>query len=354
MDAAMNVKLSEQQSVAEQAAKWLDDLESADQQIRLEFLDWLKASPLHVHELLLAGRVQEALYKIDPERHFDVEQLIEQARIGANVRTLTGRAIAPEVRKGRVWRMPRSIAAAASLALVGLAILLAHLYLDRGNLYDTQRGEQRLVKLQDGSVVLLNTHTRVRVRYGENTRDIYLKNGQALFQVQRDAGRPFRVFAGQAVIQAIGTQFDVRVDNDRAMVAVVEGSVRVTLPTKHDEADRAQLAAGEALTVNSAGLIKPVQRPDVRALTAWRQQRLIFHDTPLAEIASEFNRYNNAPRLRIEGPELGDRRFDGSFDALRPESFLRYLSQKQGVAFDRRGEEVVIFAIPAETVETPD
>jgi ferric-dicitrate binding protein FerR (iron transport regulator) len=73
--------------------------------------------------------------------------------------------------------------------------------------------------------------------------------------------------------------------------------------------------------------------------------RLIFHGTPLQEIASEFNRYNSAPRLRVEGNALKARRFDGSFNALRPESFLAYLAQEQGLSFERRGDEVVIGSV---------
>lgn len=345
----MSAENHERRSVAEQAAAWLEDLDSADRGQRAAFLRWLEASPLHVHEALLAGRVRSALASVDPERRIDVDALLEQARVGSNVRSLKGLRVEPAsiTKARRTWAL--GIAAVVATVVVASGFFFHFLHAEP--LYETQRGEQRMVRLDDGSVVFLNTQTQIEVRYRDTSRDIYLGEGQALFDVSHDAARPFRVHAASAVIQAIGTQFDVRLDRGQARVAVVEGVVQVS---SRDDLERptgqgtdvspmpAKIEAGNGAVVENSGEVKPARAVDTKAVTAWRQQRLIFHDTALSEIASEFNRYNNSLRLRVEGDELRARRFDGSFNALRPESFLTYLAREQGLVFERRKNEVVI------------
>jgi transmembrane sensor len=347
----MNSQHTERRIIAEQAAAWLEELGSTDREQRAAFLQWLKSSPLHVHELLLAARVRDALQKWDSERHMDVEELIRHARSGSNVLSLESN---PNPRPQRISSRgsPRWAARiAACLIVLAMTVLAAYYFIEHGTSYATQRGEQRMVKLDDGSVVFLNTQTQIQVRYREASRDIYLDEGQALFQVQHDVARPFRVHAASAVIQAIGTQFDVRLDADRATVAVVEGSVQVSrsdaekLPqssSSNTQPQPARIKAGGMAIVGRSIEVKRTALVDMEAATAWRQQRLIFHNTPLEEIAREFNRYNTSPRLRIDGVAAGARRFDGSFNALRPESFLIYLAREQGLSFERRGNEVVI------------
>ncbi len=90
-------------------------------------------------------------------------------------------------------------------------------------------GDQRTIRLDDGSIIHLNSQSRVHVRYSSGERLIELEQGQALFDVVRDATRPFRVRAGSADILAVGTQFDVyRRSGGDLTVTVVEGKVAVT------------------------------------------------------------------------------------------------------------------------------
>jgi transmembrane sensor len=352
----MNLDTKEKRTVAEQAANWLLVLQTAGPQETAAFLKWLRASPLHVRELLVASRAQEVVKSVVSKSRIDVQELIARAKSQSNVSPIDDSVPFPPVRKRR-WINKRGwpLVAAAGVAALAAVTLLAwfpQLLTRENDLYATRRGEQRIFELDDGSVVYLNTGSRMQVQYSEASRDIYLNQGQALFQVQHDAARPFRVHAASAVFQAIGTQFDVRLWSDRTTVAVVEGTVQVS---SADEPHRlatsegtsppsvpTRITAGEGATVDAGGRIERPISVDAKAVTAWRTQRLIFHDTPLGVIASEFNRYNAAPRLVVEGADLSARQYDGSFDALRPESFLTYLANEQGVVFERRSNEVII------------
>ena len=74
----------------------------------------------------------------------------------------------------------------------------------------------------------LNTHSRVAVRLGAHAREVRLLRGEALFHVAHDPSRPFLVSTDDAVVQAVGTQFDVYRRDDGTVVAVLEGRVNVT------------------------------------------------------------------------------------------------------------------------------
>ena len=349
----MNPQFQDQLSIAEQAAHWVRVLNKDDPQQSAEFVAWVKASPLHVRELLLASWLDEELRAIDPERRIDVRELIERARsnvfpIGAHI-PKPAPSPAPVAQPRRSAWIGRIAASMALFSVLAIGVWYARSTAD--NSYATHLGEQRVFELDDGSVVFLNTQSRIQVRYSAGARDIYLRDGQALFQVRHDAQRPFRVHAGAAVIQAIGTQFDVRLYSDRAMVAVVEGTVQVSSSDADDDARSssstphrapARIVAGEGATVETDGVIQVAAKVDAEVVTAWRRQRLVFRDAPLGDIASEFNRYNVVPRLRVESAEVAEQRYNGSFNAHSPESLLNYLAQDEGLWFDRHGDEVVI------------
>jgi transmembrane sensor len=189
----------------------------------------------------------------------------------------------------------------------------------------------------------------MKVRFSKASRDIYLPRGQALFEVEHDAQRPFRVHTDTSIVEAVGTQFDVRVFDHKTIVSVVEGTVRVITPKIEGLAEGtiqmsapARLQAGEGATVDAEGDVKLTPKVNVAAVSAWKQQRLIFTGESLKWIADEFNRYNRAPRLTIEGEALQSRRFSGVFNAHSPESLLEYLQQDPSIVFERRNDEIVI------------
>jgi transmembrane sensor len=352
----MKPQHQEQTIAAEQAAHWIETMQSPEPRDTEEFRRWLLASPLNVQEALLASQMAALLDKgIDLERRVDLKKLIMEAKANANVLPIRARgSISPPamaLRKPRRWNL--RVAASAALIML-LAALAWGLQLRDRNTYSTKRGDQRNFVLADGSVIYLNTLSRVQIRYSESSRDIYLKQGQALFDVKHDAVRPFRVHAAEAVIQALGTQFDVRLFADRTTVAVVEGSVQVSTTDGSGDSllhsntaamgSPAKVVAGEAATIDARGTIAPAAHKDTGLIREWRRQRVVFDDTPLQEIASEFNRYNVAPQLRVADGEVGAKLYSGSFSARSPESLLAFLSQEGDLFFERRRDEVIIRA----------
>ena len=130
--------------------------------------------------------------------------------------------------------------------------------------YSTDVGEQRTVQLADGSRVILDTDSRVSVRFTKGRRAVTLESGQARFSVQGDADRPFQVRAGETEVVALGTRFDVRRLGDGARVLLVEGRVAVRDAAAPDR--RWSLAPGQQVV--TAAPSPKVAAVDLPARTA--------------------------------------------------------------------------------------
>ncbi len=115
----------------------------------------------------------------------------------------------------------------------------------------TSLGEQRFFKLDDGSVLYLNTQSRVEVRYSRAARVVRLIEGEAMFTVEHDAARPFRVMAGPTVIQAVGTRFNVYRTRLSTTVSVVEGVVKIAADVPAAAAE-VNTSSGSAATEQAA------------------------------------------------------------------------------------------------------
>ena len=108
------------------------------------------------------------------------------------------------------------------------------------------------------------------------------------------------------------------------------------------------LIAGQRTVIDGYGKVEPVAAVDTSEINAWKQQRLKFLNTPLEEIAAEFNRYNRRPKLRVEGEAARSHRFAGNFLAHSFDSLYRVL-EKEGLTYEKRGDEVIIRS----SIDTP-
>jgi transmembrane sensor len=158
---------------------------------------------------------------------------------------------------------------------------------------------------------------------------VTLLAGQALFRVAKDAQRPFVVRAGDTQVRAVGTEFDVYKKQSETVVTVVEGRVETYEESSRAGGGAIVLSAGEQLTVLPHTVTKPT-RADPSVATAWLQQRLIFEETPLSEVAEEFNRYNQRP-LSIEDRELQGLRISGVYSSTDPASLINFLRSQSSI-----------------------
>jgi transmembrane sensor len=171
----------------------------------------------------------------------------------------------------------------------------------------TAFGERRILSLNDGSRISLDSATDVQVRYSEHARQLWLLHGQARFEVAHDTSRPFTVTAGGRTVIATGTDFDIDLPKHGVTVTLIEGHVKITGGKK-----LVKLDPGEQLAVlpNGAQKLGPV---NVNRITSWQNGQLVFDNEPLSQVVERISRYSTVP-VTVADANTGALRMSGVFN----------------------------------------
>lgn len=200
--------------------------------------------------------------------------------------------------------------------------------------YATERGQRLSATLPDSTGLTLDAESKAEVTLYRDRREVRLTEGQALFAVAPDSGKPFHVLAGPARVTVVGTRFAVRyrhsgADAGAVNVAVEEGRVRVAgSPADADAAPvlAADLAAGQRITVSSSGVVGQAAAVSPGNVAPWRQGMVRFESIPLADALLELERYGPT-RLVVRDPAVAAMRIGGSYRIGHPGDLARVLPQ---------------------------
>ncbi len=316
-----------------QAERWITRLHSDDcgPAERAEFERWRSASTEHASAYESAARLhqQAASLRGDP--------LLQAAARNARIHTARARE------RRASWRRGLSLAVAATLvvAVVGLGGY-AWNPAQPEQRYATGVGEKRSLRLDDGSVVLLDTASAITVRYRRKQRDVVLEQGQAQFTVASQPSRPFIVHARGGTVRAVGTRFQVRADPAWVQVTLLEGKVQVNAPVPRPGPDHsAVLVPGEQLRYGEQGQWERYAT-DLEVAQGWIQGELVFRNRPLGEIVGEMNRHT-VVQLRLADPSLRDLPISGVFYDNNQQSLIRALERGWSLqAVQASSDEIVL------------
>jgi transmembrane sensor len=215
------------------------------------------------------------------------------------------------------------IAAAASVLLCLSAVWFFGRHSNDAGVqsYSTPIAGQGSSVLPDGSNVELGAGSRITTQYSGATRGVTVNSGEAFFSVRKDARRPFVVTAGNLRVIAVGTAFDVRRGDDRVVIAVQEGKVRVS-DGVGSEPDLAAIGAGEQAVYIATGKHLAVARIQPTDAASWRHGILKYEHEPLYAVAADLNRYSTR-KIVISDPAIADLPFTGTVFSTRIDDALR-------------------------------
>jgi transmembrane sensor len=167
----------------------------------------------------------------------------------------------------------------------------------------------------------------------ERTRAVELNEGEAWFEVAKDARRPFVVAAGDVRVRAVGTAFSVRRRESGVEVQVTEGVVETW--SDFDRTLRVRLSAGDRVTLTARAVVdyETGASSAVDRSLAWRSGMIDLNGRSLADAAQEFNRYN-ARQIIIADPAVAREELSGLFNINDPEGFARTVQASLGVTVD--------------------
>lgn len=223
----------------------------------------------------------------------------------------------------RVVQAGGAIAAAALIGAGGAWQFLRH-----RRRFITGKGETKVVALQDGSVVTLNTASEIQVSYSDTVRAVELVHGEALFDVAKNKARPFVVAAGDTNVRVVGTSFSVRrIDAAPIQVLVREGVVEVFKPAQGARPVRISANSMAVAQADNASMIAamPVPAAQVHRQMAWQSGQIAFEGETLAQAAEEFSRYSDT-RIVIEDSGLAKEEIAGLFKATDPVGFAQTIA----------------------------
>lgn len=355
--------------ISEEAAEWFVEFRTGDVDDagRRAFDIWVRSSQEHLRAYLEFAAIWNECDGLDAQREWNTATLIGLADENvvqlADVRQPQASVVStPSPDRRRV----RSVAIAASVAFLvctSAALLWSQVF--RWPTYATEVGEQRSIRLEDGSTVELNSRSRVRVSYMADERRVELLEGQALFHVAKNSARPFIVRSGDTRVRAVGTRFDVNKKRTGTVVTVVEGKVAVvnaagagpeatqlSTSSAAGSSDSAPpstgdtiaapilLSAGEQLAVTTMQVTPQPMRVNATAATAWTQRQLVVESAPLAEVAEEFNRYS-ARKLVVHDSPDNELRLSGVFET-DPDFLIRYLRARSDITVSETETQIII------------
>ena len=296
-----------QTTVRDDAARWFVRLQEpaieADEQQRFDA--WLNQHPQHRDEFQLLQGLWSAA------------DLLPAPRLKALVET-------PPPRRERRPLLRFAVAASVLAVALGLGLFsgLNHPGGYRAE-FATALGERKHVALPDGSVIDLNSRSRLQVRFEQDRRLIELSEGEAMFSVAHETSRPFVVETGNGKVTVTGTRFDVRRDVTQTRVAVEQGTVKVQGRDARDD-QFISLTAGLGTHVDAKGQVAAAYAVNPAQLTAWRGGKLVFNDVPLGEVVREVSRYREHP-LRVAPGKTAALRLSSSFSTDDTDALLRAL-----------------------------
>lgn len=221
-----------------------------------------------------------------------------------------------------------------------------------GVVYGTSIGEQSVVNLPDGTVLALNTDSLVRVIYTDQRRLLELERGEINVQVAHDKSRPLSVIAGDKVIQAVGTVFNIEIHKDQLIeLLVTEGKVLVGVHQRQTSVedlsgDSTQpvvaVSGGEGLMLGSSEEeIKRIEPEEIEVKLSWKQGNLIFRGESLDDAVAEIGRYTSVEFVILD-EDLKKLRISGLFRAGDVDGLLNTLKENFNIYHTRVGEEKVL------------
>ncbi len=372
------VEFPDRKAIEEEAGAWLikldgDTAPSAEELASLR--EWLARSPVHREQL---GNLADFWGNMNVLTELAVPLGHPDGR--------TNRSFAESLRHA-IPQMGRAGFVTAVIVIgIGVAAtfwLRPEPFLSSNGLYATAVGQQQSTTLADGSVVLLNTNSQINVDYNNEYRNIRLLQGEAHFTVAKNAARPFRVYAGNGRVQAVGTAFSVYIKDNTINVTVTEGKVELAsvnrpstnrLPQQGTPSGTVKSSGSNAIvdsgfvetlgtikagetatlqsfldagTVSSINAIETVEAEEMSRRLSWREGMLTFAGDPLEVVVDEISRYTTVS-IEITDPDVRATRIGGRFPIGETDAMFDHLEANFGLRVTRLSHDHVLVSVAEE------
>ncbi len=230
----------------------------------------------------------------------------------------------------------------AAVLVLGLVLSFSLIYVSRmvGMERVVAENEPVEVILEDGTEVIVNRHSSLRYsrKFDQEERKVYL-SGEAWFDVARDTAMPFVIDAGVALVEVLGTSFNVNAYEDNPTVEITVESGMVAMSAKEDQKDLIVMKAGSGGSYNkNQRELKLIPTSDPNSIS-WLTRELFFDASTLQEVVELVNRVYGVNVL-IMNEELASCTITVTFRNQTLEAILNVLELTLDLQLTREGDEI--------------
>lgn len=213
----------------------------------------------------------------------------------------------------------------------------------------------KLVTLEDGSKVTLQYGAKIAYpkQFAKNKREVYLE-GEAFFEVTKNANRPFFVYNNNLVTEVLGTSFNIKIINNKievdvktGRVAVYENGNRIDLSARQKKENGVIITPNQKVTYYTesrhfitALVDAPTPVPSAEAQPG-KEVKFAFDDTPLSEVLASIEKVYGI-EIVLENDNLKNCPFTG--DITKPSLYnkLEFICQAFQASYEIKGTKILI------------
>lgn len=317
-------------AIRNQAAKWFARMHHAepDHPERGRFESWLLQHPVHAKEYAAIADIWD---------EFDSTNRLQSLAQAMQLKGAQDKA-----RKDKFAAKVTGTIMSMALGLFGYQGWLEWQSQPVMELVQSSQVAQIITQpLPDGSKIVLNSNTEVEVIYYRNKRTVHLKRGEAIFEVTKDANRPFIVENDQARVTVLGTRFSVNQLKQRSIVAVDHGRVQVEVIDHKGSSIILTDGQMAEISVNTA----PKRLPHTaKNAFSFVEGKLMFDNTPLSEVAETLSRYRQIPII-VDGEVSQHLPITAVINISEIESFIKALRHMTGMHVEQNNNFTQLHSI---------
>lgn len=254
-------------------------------------------------------------------------------------RIKTTKAEIPRIRKSNFYNLNGWGIAASIIVLIGLGTFL--LFSHNQITYETDAGELKTLVLDDGTKVILNVASTLKVPkdFGKENRDVAL-NGEAYFEVIKDSLNPFIVSTNESVTTVLGTKFNLSAYRDETNTLTLDEGI-VLFYDKTNESDSGTLLIPKEQAILDKGILtKRTVDPSIHR--GWIQKKLIFEDQSFASVVRDLERFYGID-IEVKKQGLNNRKYNGTHTDPPLESLLEDMGFVFKFEYQKEGNTILIF-----------
>ncbi|WP_343669317.1 FecR domain-containing protein [Chitinophaga sp.] len=231
--------------------------------------------------------------------------------------------------------------AAIFVLLLGSTFLLRKINLDRKaeRRFRTMRiedGKHGAITLSDGSRITINGGSTLYFpeEFDDSARIVYIDEGEAYFEIAKDARRPFFVRSRQLNVKVLGTSFTMRDYKDERTASVNVNSGKIGLKGL-------VLSAGMGLTADKENGTFIRQDIDTATTTAWIRGELIFQDAGLQQVLQVLQ-HRYAVHFDVKDTTLLKRKYTATFRNNTIDNIMQQLKLMSSFQYKISDNQIVI------------